>query len=89
MGREVLEETGLTIRVLRLLSLTDHIMPDEGTHWITPQYEAIVLTGLLQNLEPEKHEALEWVPLDNLPKDLTMPTVNALRRYREIQTIAV
>ncbi len=83
LKREVREETGLTIRILGLLSLTDHIMPEEGTHWVTPQLEARVEGGTLENLEPAKHDALEWHSLDLLPKELTMPTLNALRRYEE------
>jgi len=83
LKREVLEETGLRVEIGDLLSLTDHIVPEDSTHWVTPQFLAAIVGGKLQNLEPDKHEALEWHLLDHLPKDLTMPTLNALRRYKE------
>lgn len=80
--REVFEETGLKIAIDRLLSLTDHIIG--GTHWVTPQFLCSIEGGTLQNLEPSKHEALEWCQLNNLPEKLSMPTLNALRRYEEL-----
>lgn len=79
--REIREETGLDIEIKELLSLTDHISEDRATHWVTPQYLANIVGGTLQNLEPEKHDALEWFDINNLPDHLTMPTLNALRRY--------
>lgn len=85
VSREILEETGLKIKVLSLLSLTDHIFPENGVHWITPSYLATVVGGELQNLEPEKQDALEWFDLNHLPEKLAMPTLNALRRYQEIK----
>jgi len=81
--REVAEETGLIIEIEGLLALTDHILPDEGLHWITPQYLAVVVGGELRNIEPEKQDALEWFDINKLPEKLTMPTLNALRRYQE------
>ena len=79
--REIREETGLHIEIKELLSLTDHISEDRLTHWVTPQYCAHIVGGTLQNLEPDKHDALEWFDINNLPDQLTMPTLNALRRY--------
>lgn len=86
--REIAEETGLLIEIKELLALTDHIFPHEGLHWITPSYWAIVVGGELQNLEPDKQDGLQWFDLNNLPEPLTMPTLNALRRYNQIKKIS-
>jgi len=86
--REIREETGLDIEIKGLLSLTDHIFPEDGVHWVTPSFQAIVVGGELQNLEPEKQDALEWFDLNNLPEKLAKPTLNALRRYQEFHKTA-
>ncbi|MDD2325831.1 MAG: NUDIX domain-containing protein [Alphaproteobacteria bacterium] len=79
--REILEETGLIIQIDRLLALTDHIVPDEGMHWVTPSFLAHVTGGVMQNLEPDKCTALEWFAFDALPDKLTIPTLKALAAY--------
>ena len=86
--REIREETGLIIEIRQLLALTDHVFPEAGVHWITPSFLAVAVGGQLQNLEPDKQDALEWFDLNNLPEPLTMPSINALRRYNEIKNIA-
>ncbi|MDD5586119.1 MAG: NUDIX domain-containing protein [Alphaproteobacteria bacterium] len=84
--REVKEEVGLEVEVLRLLRLTDHILPEEGVHWVTPAFEVRIVGGEAQNLEPDKHEAVEWFSLKDLPQELTMTTSLALASYIERNT---
>ncbi|NTU77516.1 MAG: NUDIX domain-containing protein [Alphaproteobacteria bacterium] len=84
--REIKEEVGLDIKVDRLLRVTDHIVPDEGVHWISPAYEASIVQGEARNLEPDKHEAVEWFPVNRLPDNLTMTTSLAMASFLEMQT---
>lgn len=79
--REVREETGLDINVVRLLRLTDHIVPEESVHWVTPAFLCQVVKGTARNTEPAKHEAVEWFSLEALPDALTMTTVRAVESY--------
>ena len=40
LKREFLEEYGMTIDIVELLSIDDHILPDEGQHWVSPTFIA-------------------------------------------------
>lgn len=76
--REAFEETGLHVELVRLLCVTDHLVPAEGQHWVAPAYLARVTGGQLSNPEPEKTEAVRFFPLDALPDHLTLTAQNAL-----------
>jgi 8-oxo-dGTP diphosphatase len=80
--REALEEVGLTIAIDSLLCVTDHILPEEGQHWVSPAYLGRVLAGEARNCEPEKTRAVQWFRFDELPQKLTMTAKNAIEAYR-------
>ena len=40
--REAQEEVGVTISIDSLLCVTDHLIPAEGQHWVSPAYLAHV-----------------------------------------------
>ncbi len=69
--REVFEEIGVEIELDGQLPAIDHIIPDEGQHWVTNIFPARVLNGEPENLEPEKCDEIGWFPLDNLPTPLS------------------
>ncbi len=52
--REIKEEIWLDIEVVKLLALSDDIMPEENQHWITPQYLCKVIWWKLENCEENK-----------------------------------
>jgi ADP-ribose pyrophosphatase len=66
--RETREEVGLEIRLAHLLCVTDHHLPHEGQHWVSPAYLGQVLAGEDRNCEPEKTRAVGWFPLGELPR---------------------
>lgn len=83
LRREVAEETGLLLGPLRLLCVTDQIYPDTPEHWVAPTYLAESFTGEAVNLEPHKHEGMDWFALDALPSPLSVAvtaTLPALKR---------
>jgi 8-oxo-dGTP diphosphatase len=51
---EAFEEVGLKIAIDSLLCVTDHLLPVEGQHWVSPAYLGRVLAGEARNCEPEK-----------------------------------
>jgi len=79
--REAREEVGLEVAIRSLLCVTDHCLPRENQHWVSPAYLAQILAGEAANCEPEKTAAVRWFRLDELPANLTMTARNAIRAY--------
>jgi ADP-ribose pyrophosphatase len=79
--REALEEVGVEITIERLLCVTDHVVRNEGQHWVAPAYLCRRFSGNAVNREPEKTERVEWFPLDALPENLTLTARNAIRAF--------
>jgi 8-oxo-dGTP diphosphatase len=82
--RETLEEVGIRIAVDSLLCVTDHRLPAEGQHWISPAYLARILSGEARNCEPHKTREVCWFPPDNLPPNLTLTAKNAITAYKAL-----
>ncbi len=79
--REAREEVGVDVAIQSLLCVTDHCLPQEDQHWVSPAYLARILSGEAANREPEKTAAVEWFRLDELPAKLTITARNAIRAY--------
>lgn len=79
--REVLEEVGVAIAIEGLLCVTDHVLPQESQHWVSPAYLGRVVSGRAKNCEPRKTRAVRWFLLDQLPANLTMTARNAINAY--------
>lgn len=84
--REAREEVGLEITIVRLLCVTDHLLPNEGQHWVSPAYLAKILSGTPSNCEPGKTRRVEWFQYDELPPNLTVTARRAIQAYRDLQT---
>jgi 8-oxo-dGTP diphosphatase len=74
LKREMREEYGIEIAVGELLDVVDHILPDEGQHWVSPSFICSVLSGEPVIMEPEKCSQIGWFLPDDLPGDLTQVT---------------
>jgi ADP-ribose pyrophosphatase YjhB (NUDIX family) len=72
--REIREELGIGLGPLRLLAVTDQIDRERVSHWVSPVLLATVIEGEPRNVEPAKHAAIGWFPLDDLPHPLTAST---------------
>jgi len=79
--REALEEVGVTISIEGLLCVTDHLLPQESQHWVSPAYLGRVAGGHAKNCEPRKTHEVRWFALDELPSNLTMTARNAINAY--------
>lgn len=80
-AREAREEVGVEVAIQSLLCVTDHCLPNENQHWVSPAYLAKVQAGNATNCEPEKTADVKWFALDRLPHNLTMTASNAIRAY--------
>jgi len=74
LKREIREEYGVEIEVRDLLNVADHILPDEGQHWVSPSYVCVIASGEPQIKEPGKCTAIGWFEPTALPPDLTVVT---------------
>jgi 8-oxo-dGTP diphosphatase len=70
--RELVEELGVQCEKVRLLGVTDHILPEEGVHWVSPVFLVRIVSGRPKNAEPEKHSELRWFDLEDLPEGVTL-----------------
>lgn len=77
--REVLEETGLSIKNLRFGPYTNDIFEKEGKHYVTLFVVADYDSGELELMEPDKCEKWEWFDWKELPSPLFLPEQNLLK----------
>jgi 8-oxo-dGTP diphosphatase len=68
--REVLEETGMTIKGVQFGGVTNDIFELEGKHYVTIWMVSDWEAGEVVNMEPEKCTVQMWCDFDNLPEPL-------------------
>nr|WP_255604126.1 NUDIX domain-containing protein [Oscillochloris sp. ZM17-4] len=78
--REFEEEYGMRIGELRLLGVVNHILPDEGQHWVSPTYLARHMGGEPHIREPGKCSAIGWYSMGDLPAPLSLVSVEDVRQ---------
>ena len=74
LQREMREEYGIEIAVGELLDVVDHILPEEGQHWVSPAFICSIVSGEPVIQEPEKCSEIGWFLPEDLPWDLTQVT---------------
>ncbi len=80
LQREIAEEYGVEIAVRELLGVFDHLLPDEGQHWVSPTFIGAITRGTPEIREPHKCAAIGWFTLDEaLALPLSVITANDLR----------
>lgn len=81
--RETEEETGLKIKKgnLKLISLTDNILPD--VHFVTAGFLCEKFTGKPKVMEPDEITEWKWFNLDKLPEKVFLPSFEVLNHYAE------
>lgn len=79
--REIKEELGAEIELIKLLGFTNHIMKEEKQHWLSVSYLAKIIKGEPENMEPDKHDEIGWFSFDNLPEKLTETTSELVEEY--------
>jgi len=82
LRREIREEYGVEIEVGDLLDVVDHLLPDEGQHWVSPTYLCRLLVGEPRICEPEKCAAIGWFYPHEVPDELTVISRKNLESYR-------
>ncbi len=73
--REVMEEYGAEIEILKQFPAEDHLIPAEKQHWVATTFLARFKIGSVPKImEPEKCSNIVWFDLDNLPTPLSIIT---------------
>src|SRR5512138_1697711 len=67
LRREMREEYGIEIEVGELLDVVDHILPQEGQHWVSPSFICRIVSGEPAIREPGKCAAIGWFAPDDAP----------------------
>jgi mutator protein MutT len=82
--REIREELGIEIELVRFLDFTDHIIGSENQHWIAFNFLAKIINGEPKIMEPEKHDEIRWFRLDDLPEKITQTTKEPIDKYLQL-----
>src|SRR3989338_8616861 len=72
-AREVLEETGVKIKHIKIIGFTNDIMKNENKHYITFFVESKLADGTPTIKEPHKTSEMSWFSSDKLPTPLFLP----------------
>ncbi len=83
LRREMREEYGIEIAVGELLDVADHILPDEGQHWVSPSFICAITSGEPTIREAAKCTEIGWFAPEDMPDDLTQVTRVNLAHYME------
>ena len=78
--REVQEEIGTEGRIIAPLGVTNHILKEEHTHYVSPRF-LVSIIGEPKNMEPNSHSDMKWFSIENLPENVTMTTQKALAAF--------
>ncbi len=79
--REVLEETGIKLNKLKLVSVTDDIVPD--AHFVTLGFFCEDFEGEPKLMEPEEIVEWKWFPVNELPEPMYIPSQKSINNYLE------
>ena len=83
--REMMEEFGIEVEVTDQLGAFDHLLTEEGQHWVAVTFIARWISGEPQILEPEKCDAIGWFGLEQLPQPLSMISASNTIAYQNWQ----
>ncbi|MBR9691030.1 NUDIX domain-containing protein [Candidatus Woesearchaeota archaeon] len=78
--REVIEETNVNIKKIKVLTVTNDIFKKEGKHYITIFLLSDYESGDVKVMEPEKCQGWRWVSWEDIPKPMFLPLENMIKQ---------
>jgi len=81
--REIREEFDMDIRVIELLDVCNHIIKDEGQHWVSPSFIARHVGSEPRIVETGKNSEIGWFSLDDIPTPLTLTSQHNYENYKK------
>lgn len=81
--RETLEETGIVIRDVQFVAITNDVFESEQKHYVTVWMEGTYTSGQATAAYPERVDDVAWASWNALPQPLFLPFQNLLcgKRY--------
>ena len=64
--REIKEELGVDIEVVKQYGCANHIMPTEGKHWVSTIFLCKITQGEPKVMEPGKCDEIGWFSLEEM-----------------------
>jgi 8-oxo-dGTP diphosphatase len=77
--RETIEETGIKINKIKLISVTNDIVSD--AHFVTLGFLCEDFKGEPKVMEPDEITEWKWFFIDNLPKPMFFPSEKSINNY--------
>lgn len=81
LKREIKEELGVEIKIIKPLIFYDGILVNEDQHWLVMFYLCQLKEGKPINKEPRKTEKIAWFSLENLPENLAFGLKEVLKSF--------
>lgn len=80
LQRELKEELGIEVTIVKQVYCLDDILKKENQHWLVPFYLCKIKKGRPLILEPEKCVRISWFANNKLPRNLAYGTKEALKK---------
>jgi len=77
--REVFEETGIKVKDLEVISISNDIVQD--AHFVTIGFLCKDFEGEAEVMEPDEITEWKWFDLNNLPSPLYFPSERIIKNY--------
>lgn len=82
--REMKEELGIEIDILKQWIAKNHIIPEDKQHWVATTFLVTVTKGYEPKiLEPHKFDAIGWFDISQMPTPLSLITQMDLEEYTQ------
>lgn len=78
--RELDEKVGISVKNLKVATVTNDVFKCEGVHYVTIIMTCDYAFGEVTLKEPEKCECWDWFSWDSLPESLSLPIINLLKQ---------
>ncbi|MPN45450.1 hypothetical protein SDC9_193017 [bioreactor metagenome] len=75
-----MEETGIKIKNISLITITNDIYKKENKHYLTIFMSADYKSGEVTLTEPDVFEKWQWFEWDKLPKPLMAPILELIKQ---------
>lgn len=87
--RETAEEVNIRVAPgnIRHIGYIDNRIVDDKQHWLAEIFASHTWFGDIQNMEPEKCQAIAWFSIDKLPDNITFVAAKAVELYKSKKTI--